>query len=79
LIIPLGDQIDFGRSANNDWQLTLPNGGALPSWLRFDSMNKTLSASSVPAGALPLQVMLSIANLKYLVVLLEKSAAVAME
>jgi hypothetical protein len=49
-----------GDAAAGDVQVTLMNGGRLPSWLRYLPATKTFAATSVPAGALPLQVLVRI-------------------
>jgi hypothetical protein len=70
--IPLGDQLEIVGNGSSDIQVTLPEKEeALPSWLRFDAKNNTLIVSSVPPGALPLEVMLSLNSLRYLIVIMD--------
>jgi hypothetical protein len=49
-----------GDAAAGDVQVTLMNGGRLPSWLRYLPGTKTFTATSVPAGSLPIQVLVRI-------------------
>jgi hypothetical protein len=74
-LIPLANQVNFGESSKSNPQLALPNGDALPPWLVFDAMSKILKASSVPAGALPLGLVLKIQEVRYLLVISERGSA----
>jgi hypothetical protein len=40
--------------------VTLPGGGALPSWLSFDPVTLTFNATNAPASGLPISVTLSV-------------------
>ena len=41
-------------------RVTLPNGNALPAWLKFNAESKTFSASAVPEGAFPIQLLVHV-------------------
>jgi hypothetical protein len=49
-----------GAATAGDVQVTLMNGGPLPSWLRYLPGSKTFTATSVPKGGLPIQVLVRI-------------------
>jgi len=53
--------------------VTMPNGGELPSWLKFDPELMAFTAAAVPDSGLPLQLQLSIVGEVYMIVISEKS------
>jgi hypothetical protein len=59
----------------NTVKVSLSDGSALPSWIKFDSSTGTISASSVPAGAFPLQIVVTVKGVCTTVVITEKDAS----
>jgi hypothetical protein len=55
-------------------QVTLKNGKRLPSWLRYASGTKMFIATAMPAGALPIEVLLRTGAQRWLMVVTEKSS-----
>jgi hypothetical protein len=56
---PLPEQITVNAAANNIG-VTLVNGKPLPTWLKFVPATKTFVATSVPDGAFPVQVLVTV-------------------
>jgi hypothetical protein len=56
-------------------RVTLSDGSALPSWIKFDPTTATVSASAVPAGAFPLQIVVTVNGVSTTVVISEKDAS----
>jgi filamentous hemagglutinin family protein len=56
-----------------DIQATMANGAMLPSWLRFDSQAFRFESTSVPDGAFPLQIILTVGSQKILIVISERT------
>jgi autotransporter-associated beta strand protein len=56
-------------------RVTLSDGSALPSWIKFDATTATVSASAVPAGAFPLQIVVTVNGVSTTVVISEKDAS----
>ena len=54
-------------------QASLPDGSALPAWLKLDARTLRFEAVSVPDGAFPLQVALSIGAQRVVVVISERT------
>jgi filamentous hemagglutinin family protein len=54
-------------------QASLPDGASLPSWLKFDPERQRFDASAVPDGAFPMQVVVSVALQRLLVVISERN------
>jgi filamentous hemagglutinin family protein len=52
--------LDAARS--HDVRVTLKNGSALPSWLRYVPMSRAFFANGTPVGGLPIEVMVRIAD-----------------
>jgi hypothetical protein len=48
-----------GAAADYKLRITQKNGTPLPTWLRYSSPNKTFSANAVPAGGLPIELLVS--------------------
>ena len=46
-------------------------GNALPTWLNFDLPTRTFNANAVPAGALPLRVVVHTGSRSYVVEIIE--------
>ena len=55
---PLPEQITVNAAANNIG-VTLVNGKALPTWLKFVPATKTFVAIAVPDGAFPVQLLVT--------------------
>jgi len=53
-------------------QVSLPDGGSLPAWLRFDPLTLRFDASATPAGALPMEVLLTAGDRRIRVVISER-------
>ena len=54
-------------------QGNLPDGAALPTWLKFDVKTLRFDADAVPDGAFPLQVELTFGGQRTLVVISERA------
>ena len=54
-------------------QARLPNGAPLPSWLKFDPERLRFDASAVPDGSFPLQVVITVAGQRVIVVISERT------
>jgi len=53
-------------------QASLPTGAPLPSWLKFDAERLRFDASAVPDGSFPLQVVITVAGQRVIVVISER-------
>ncbi|WP_150561871.1 hypothetical protein [Pandoraea bronchicola] len=53
--------------------VTLANGQPLPSWLKFEPQSRAFTATSVPAGALPLQAMMTSGGVRVPLVIVERN------
>ena len=61
LVIALPESVITGpQFADLPVSVSLPNGQPLPSWIRYDSQNKTLVTEAVPASAFPLSVVVTV-------------------
>jgi hypothetical protein len=63
---PLPDALLDAVGAH-DVRVTLKNGGALPSWLRYVPINKTFVANGTPADGLPIEVLMHIGEQSWIV------------
>ena len=54
-------------------QASLPTGAPLPSWLKFDPERLRFDASAVPDGSFPLQVVVTVAGQRVIVVISERT------
>jgi hypothetical protein len=54
-------------------QASLPNGSALPTWLKLDAAALRFDASAVPDGAFPMQVLMVLGSQSVLVVISERT------
>jgi hypothetical protein len=54
-------------------QATLPNGGPLPAWLKFNAQALRFEASAVPDGAFPMQVAIQLGKQRVMVVISERA------
>jgi hypothetical protein len=54
-------------------QASLTTGAPLPAWLKFDPQRLRFDAGAVPDGAFPLQVVLTIAGQRVIVVISERT------
>ena len=54
-------------------QASLPSGATLPSWLKFDAERLRFDANAVPDGSFPLQVVLTVAGQRVIVVISERT------
>ena len=60
---PLPSKSVTAADANtNQVRVSLPNGNPLPAWLNYNSQTRVVTASAVPEGALPMQVMVNAAG-----------------
>jgi filamentous hemagglutinin family protein len=62
----------FEGAAAGDAQMTLMNGGSLPSWLRCLPGTKTCVANAMPAGTLPIQVQVRIGAKRWTVLIAKR-------
>jgi hypothetical protein len=51
----------------------LPDGAALPAWLKFDAQSLRFEASAVPDGAFPMQVVMTVGQQRVVVVISERA------
>jgi hypothetical protein len=58
-------------AAPSSVQVTLSNGNPIPNWLKFDPVAAKFSAQSVPEGAIPLEVKVSVAGRETAIVVSE--------
>ena len=61
------------RSQTVDPQPSLPDGSPLPAWLSFDVSTLRFEAQAVPTGAFPLQVLVTVAGSRVMVVISERT------
>ncbi len=52
---------------------SLPDGKALPTWLKFDAERLRFDASAVPDGAFPMQVVMTLGQQSVVVVISERT------
>jgi hypothetical protein len=69
----LPESVRTAASNSADLSANLPNGASLPAWLKFDVQTLRFNATAVPDGAFPLQVALTIAGQRTLVVISERT------
>jgi hypothetical protein len=69
----LPESLRTAATESSDILANLPNGSALPTWLKFDAKTLRFDANAVPDGAFPLQVVLTIGELRALVVISERA------
>ncbi len=69
---PLPTQIAESAS-NTTIQVTTISGQELPVWLKFDPETKTFTASAVPDGAFPMQVVVTIGGNRSTIVISERA------
>jgi hypothetical protein len=55
-----------------DPQASLSDGSPLPAWLRFDASTLRFDAQAVPTGAFPMQVLVTVAGTRVMVVISER-------
>jgi len=55
--------------------VTVANGQPLPVWLKYVPETKTFVAAAVPDGAFPMEVLVSVGNIRTVVVITESSQA----
>ena len=67
VLIPLSGHLDWGQIPAGEISVKLPNGLALPAWLKFVPQDKLLVAKAIPVNALPLQVLVAVGAKRYLV------------
>ena len=56
-----------------DPQPSLSDGSPLPAWLRFDVSTLRFDAQAVPTGAFPMQVLVTVAGTRVMVVISERT------
>jgi hypothetical protein len=61
------------QQSNQQAQASLPDGGALPAWLKFDAQSLRFEASAVPDGAFPMQVVMTVGQQRVVVVISERA------
>jgi hypothetical protein len=54
-------------------KVSLTNGSDLPSWVKFDPTSKLFTATSVPDGAFPLQIVVTTGGVSTTIVISEKT------
>ncbi len=54
-------------------KVTLADGQALPAWLRFTPQSRAFTATSVPAGALPVQAVMTVGDVRVPLVITERN------
>jgi filamentous hemagglutinin family protein len=69
---PLPAQVTDSAGPNAVIRVTTTSGAPLPGWLKFDQKTKTFVASAVPDGAFPLQVIVTIRNVRTTIVISER-------
>lgn len=67
MLIPLANHLDWRQLQSNEISVKLVNGMDLPDWLQFIPSEKALLARKIPLGSLPLQLMVRLGELRYLV------------
>ena len=68
----LPEEVQNLADAQTQVSVSLPDGSVLPAWLRFDQQTMGFEAVSVPDGAFPLQVVVTIGAQRVQVVVSEK-------
>ena len=58
-----------GATGGGVARVTLPDGSSLPDWLRYDARTRAFTFGAMPAGALPLELLVRIDNLRWTVVI----------
>jgi hypothetical protein len=61
------------QQSNQQAQASLPDGAALPAWLKFDAQSLRFEASAVPDGAFPMQVVMTVGQQRVVVVISERA------
>lgn len=61
-----------GHAPDAAVKISQMDGKPLPNWLRYDTGNKTFTASDVPASAFPLQLKVMVGNTESVMVIQEK-------
>jgi len=69
----LPESVRIAAPEGSDIRANLPNGAALPTWLKFDVKTLRFDADAVPDGAFPLQVELTFGGQRTLVVISERA------
>ena len=68
----LPESVRTAAAESSDVRANLPNGSALPTWLKFDVKTLRFDADAVPDGAFPLQVELTFGGQRTMVVISER-------
>ena len=61
------------QTTQTQTQVSLPDGKALPTWLKFDAERLRFDASAVPDGAFPMQVVMTVGQQSVVVVISERT------
>jgi hypothetical protein len=69
---PLPAQI-AESAGNTSIQVTTISGQQLPDWLTFDPVSRTFTASAVPTGAFPMEVVVTIGGKRTSIVISERA------
>jgi hypothetical protein len=71
-VFPLPNQI-ADTVGDSTVRVTLADGSPLPRWLKYQPDTKTFAASTVPDGALPIQIIVSVAGRNTTIVISERA------
>jgi hypothetical protein len=69
----LPESVRTVAAESSDIRVNLPDGSAIPAWLKFDVKTLRFDADAVPDGAFPLQVELRFGDQRTLVVISERA------
>ena len=70
---PLPEQVTNAVQGTEPFRAEMPNGGPLPGWLTFNPESKVFTATAVPDGALPVQVVVTHGSQRTKVVISQKA------
>ena len=62
------------EASNTEVRVTLVNGKRLPKWLKYSPATRTFVATAMPAGALPLEVLVTVGSKRTVVSVVERKA-----
>jgi hypothetical protein len=60
-------------AAHDKVRVTLTNGRKLPAWLKYVAATRSIVATSTPAGALPIDVLVRIGDTRWIVTIAARS------
>lgn len=70
---PLPEQVAAASTTGKPVKVTTMSGGPLPGWLRYDAKRKLFVATSVPDGAFPMQLLITVGAQNTTLVISERS------